>query len=255
MDQLILKYLILTIVIFLINFLFTMIYTQLFKTILKSLITGKLLLKTFISDGDFPSSHTAILISTNVLYWSYVSIILKKIYIVINSNISYNELNLINLLFSTILCITALIGIVLILYSFYEIHNATNSRLRVQEHAEIIYKMLKIEIALAISMENKEKFLENFKEICVDYPSLHENECNNIAHTLENTLSKLILKVGHYRYEVNGGIIVGILCGIISSSMLYSNTTVTIFSLVILIFYSIVCILFFNRKKYFKRRR
>jgi acid phosphatase family membrane protein YuiD len=153
----------------------TVVFVQLFKTILNSILIGKFDLKTLLSDGDFPSSHTSILVSFNIVFW-----LLIYVY-----HLSHPEVDM----FAAVLS-----GLVLALWSCYEIRDAMGVRLRVQEHAHAI------KLIAQTSKELSDK-LDDLK--------LGDDNLNSKAleESLDNLLKNIKLKAGHLPHEVLGGIV------------------------------------------------
>ncbi len=195
----------------------TVVFVQMFKTILNSILIGKFDIKTLLSDGDFPSSHTAILVSFNIVFWNMIY--------------SYSINNPNTDMFSSIL-----VGLVLALWSCYEIRDAMGVRLRVQEHAHAIKQ-------IALTSKDISDRIEKLKLI--------ENDTNSRAleEELDDILSNIKLKAGHLPHEVLGGIITGGLIGLLF--IFGANANLELLILVALIFaiYVTLTILIFIRKR------
>ncbi|MDF2865454.1 MAG: Acid phosphatase/vanadium-dependent haloperoxidase-related protein [Clostridia bacterium] len=195
----------------------TVVFVQMFKTILNSILIGKFDIKTLLSDGDFPSSHTAILVSFNIVFWNMIY--------------SYSINNPNTDMFSSIL-----VGLVLALWSCYEIRDAMGVRLRVQEHAHAIKQ-------IALTSKDISDKIEKLKLI--------ENDINSRAleEELDDILSNIKLKAGHLPHEVLGGIITGGLIGLLF--IFGANANLQLLILVALIFaiYVTLTILIFIRKR------
>ncbi|MDD2377012.1 MAG: divergent PAP2 family protein [Clostridia bacterium] len=199
--------------------IFTMVFVQVFKTVLNSIIVGKFDAKTLLSDGDFPSSHTAILVSFNIVFWHMI-----YSYAINNPNVD---------MFASVL-----VGLVLVLWSCYEIRDAMGVRLRVQEHAHAIKQ-------IATSSRDMSDRLGKLKLVDDDINS------QALQQELDDLLSNLKLKAGHLPHEVLGGIFVGGFIGSMFVNIIDKNFT--LLSLIGISFtaYVIITILVFirNRKK------
>lgn len=195
----------------------TMVFVQVFKTILNSILIGKIDLKTLFSDGDFPSSHTAILVSFNIVFWHII-----YVYSLSNPNAD---------MFSA-----TLVGLVLILWSCYEIRDAMGVRLRVQEHAHAIKQI----VLTSKDMSGKLEKL-NLKETNTNSRALEEE--------LDDLLSNLKLKAGHLPHEVLGGIITGGLIGCLCITVADNNFKLLTLTILGLSIYILLTILIFIRKR------
>jgi len=196
----------------------TMVFVQVFKTILNSILIGKFDSKTLFSDGDFPSSHTAILVSFNIVFW----------YIIYSYSINNPSINM----FSSIL-----IGLVLALWSCYEIRDAMGVRLRVQEHAYAIKQ-------IALSSRDMSDKLEKLHLVddAVNSKALEEE--------MDDLLSNLKLKAGHLPHEVLGGIVAGGFIGSIFTSAVDNNfTLLAVISIIFLAYISFTISIFIRKKK------
>ncbi len=105
------------------------IISQAFKTLLKVAITKnknpRNILKQFFSDGDFPSSHTAVSVTG-------VIVITPLLYEAIYTATSKSEI---------LVCVAT--EIVLLLWTAMTIRDALGIRMRVQENAKTLHKFLK----------------------------------------------------------------------------------------------------------------
>ena len=194
----------------------TMVFVQVFKTLLNGIANGKLDPKTLVADGDFPSSHTAILISFNIVFWYLM-------YSYTINNPTYD-------MYGPVLC-----GAFFVLLSCYIIRDAMGIRLRVQEHAQIIAE-------LATYTSNS-------------FAKLVHVEYDVNTQTLQQELNDLLknhkLKAGHLPHEVLGGIFVGGFIGIMFVSVISKNFTVLVVTATTFVSYIIITILVFigNKKK------
>lgn len=195
----------------------TMVFVQLFKTILNSILIGKFDARTLLSDGDFPSSHTAILISFNIVFWHMIYSYAK-----VNPNVD---------MFAAIL-----VGLVLALWSCYEIRDAMGVRLRVQEHAHAIKQIAQTSKDISDRLE-KLKLVEN------------DTNAKALEEELDDLLSNIKLKAGHLPHEVLGGIITGGLIGFLFISAADMNYTLLTWAAVAFLVYISLTILIFIRKR------
>jgi acid phosphatase family membrane protein YuiD len=195
----------------------TVVFVQIFKTVLNSILIGKIDFKTLFSDGDFPSSHTAVLVSFNIVFWNLVY--------------SYSIKNP-----STDMFASFLAGTILTLWSCYEIRDAMGIRLRVQEHAKIIQ-------ILGLSSKDLSGKLEKFKLI--------DNDTNSQAlqEELDDLLSNIKLKAGHLPHEVMGGIVTGGFIGYIIIFIANNNFKMLKISFTLFILYILSTLFIFNRKR------
>ena len=196
---------------------FTMVFVQVFKTLLNSIIVGKLDAKTLLSDGDFPSSHTAILVSFNIVFWHMI-----YSYAINNPQVD---------MFSSVL-----VGCVLVLWSCYEIRDAMGVRLRVQEHAHAIRQ-------IAMSSRDMSDRLDKLRVV--------DNDINakTLQQEFDDLLGNLRLKAGHLPHEVLGGIISGVFIGSMFVSTIDKNFTVLALIGVTFVAYVVITILVFVRNK------
>lgn len=193
----------------------SVIFVQLFKTLLNSIIKGKLDFKTITSDGDFPSAHTSNLIAFSIVFWNTVNAYYKF-------HTNYDSFPAI------------LIGLVLGLWSFYEIRDAMGVRLRVQEQAHAIKELEKNQKII------KEKLDEENEEPIIS---------KAIQDTFNEVLSKVKLKAGHLPHEVIGGIVTGTFIGSIYSTYIYGYSVLRSMISVGFLVYILIIIAFFAIKK------
>lgn len=206
-----------TINLFLISTISTLTFVQVFKTILNSILLGRLDIKTLFSDGDFPSSHTAVLINFNIIFWYVV-----RTYLIANPK--------------TDIFICILIGLVLLLWSCYEIRDAMGVRLRVQEQAYAIKQIATTSIEMSDKLENLNLIDESAN-------------CDAIQEELDELLGGLKLKAGHLPYEVFGGILTGTLIGLMFITFFENTTSLFITASSIFAFYVVFTMLVFDNKR------
>ena len=103
--------------------------SQAFKCLLKVAITKdrtpRNIVKQFFSDGDFPSSHTAVSVTASI-------VVTPLLYEVVYNTSSKNEI---------IIAIAA--EVILLLWTAMTIRDALGIRMRVQENAQTMHKFLK----------------------------------------------------------------------------------------------------------------
>lgn len=200
----------------------TVVFVQLFKTILNSILIGKFDVKTILSDGDFPSSHTSILVSFNIVFWHLIYVY----------HLAHPEVDM----FAAVLS-----GLVLVLWSCYEIRDAMGVRLRVQEHAHAI------KLIAQTSKELSDK-LDNLK--------LGDDNLNSKAleESLDDLLKNLKLKAGHLPHEVLGGIITGGLIGLMFISFADKNfSQLTMVASAFALYVLCTVLIFLRRRKKSKK--
>lgn len=195
----------------------TVVFVQLFKTILNSILVGKFDAKTLFADGDFPSSHTSILVSFNIVLW----------HIIYLYHLSHPTCDM----FGAVIA-----GLVLGLWSCYEIRDAMGVRLRVQEHAQAIK-------AIAQTSKDLSDILDNLK--------LEDEDINTktLEEALDGILRNIKLKAGHLPHEVLGGIVTGGLIGCLFISFMDSNFIMFLVAALVFALYVFLTVLIFVRKR------
>lgn len=118
--------------------------SQAFKCLLKVAITKdrtpRNIVKQFFSDGDFPSSHTAVSVTASI-------VVTPLLYEVIYNASSKNEI---------IIAIAA--EVILLLWTAMTIRDALGIRMRVQENAQTMHKFLKESKNYFIVSESLQEF-------------------------------------------------------------------------------------------------
>lgn len=118
--------------------------SQAFKCLLKVAITKdrtpRNIVKQFFSDGDFPSSHTAVSVTASI-------VITPLLYEVVYNASSKNEI---------IIAIAA--EVILLLWTAMTIRDALGIRMRVQENAQTMHKFLKESKNYFIVSESLQEF-------------------------------------------------------------------------------------------------
>lgn len=195
----------------------TVVFVQLFKTVLNSILVGKFDVKTLFADGDFPSSHTSILVSFNIVLWHIIYVY----------HLSHPECDM----FGAVIA-----ALVLGLWSCYEIRDAMGVRLRVQEHAQAIK-------LIAEKSKDLSDIVENLK--------LGDDDINTQAleKGLDDLLSNLKLKAGHLPHEVLGGIVTGGLIAGMFISFMDKNFAQLAFVATVFVAYVSLTVLIFVRNR------
>lgn len=195
----------------------TVVFVQLFKTVLNSILVGKFDVKTLFADGDFPSSHTSILVSFNIVLWHIIYVY----------HLSHPECDM----FGSVVA-----ALVLGLWSCYEIRDAMGVRLRVQEHAQAIK-------LIAEKSKDLSDIVENLK--------LGDDDINTQAleKELDDLLRNLKLKAGHLPHEVLGGIVTGGLIAGMFISVMDSNFVQLAFVATVFLAYVLSTVLIFVRNR------
>lgn len=203
-----------------ISILLSWIASQTFKTILKVAITKKhslrYIIKQFFSDGDFPSSHTAVSITGCI-------VVTPVLYEAVYSSTSKVEI------------ITAVaVEVVLLLWTAMTIRDALGIRMRVQENAQTLHNVLK----------NSQNYIDQ-KYIIAD----------SLQEFWSDLADEMNLKAGHLPHEVVGGIILALIVGIAANCIRTENYTVLIIDIICSILYFIISYLLLSGKIKIKRRK
>lgn len=183
--------------------------SQAFKTLLKVAITKdrspRNILKQFFSDGDFPSSHTAVSVTG-------VIVLTPILYEAVYNATSKTEI---------LVCIAA--EVILLLWTAMTIRDALGIRMRVQEHAQTMHKLLK---------ESKNYFI--------------------VSDSLQEFWSELgdqiNIKAGHMPHEVIGGLILATILGIAANSIRTNNFVVLIIDIIIALLYFLISYLILSKR-------
>ena len=121
--------------------------SQAFKCLLKVAITKdrtpRNIVKQFFSDGDFPSSHTAVSVTASI-------VVTPLLYEVVYNASSKNEI---------IIAIAA--EVILLLWTAMTIRDALGIRMRVQENAQTMHKFLKESKNYFVVSESLQEFWSN----------------------------------------------------------------------------------------------
>lgn len=197
--------------------LIAVIASQVFKALLNVILSGKFRLKMLYQDGDFPSSHTTTIITTNIVVWN-------MIYNHISNNPTEDP------------TLSILIGCVLLLWTFYEIRDAMGLRLTVQENAVLLKKLAESSKDVSVLVENLD-LSRNSYELS-----------NALQETFDEIAAKINLKAGHMPHEVLGGICLGCIVGF--AAITY-GTSPNLFTFVLLTaaVYFIATVFIFARRR------
>lgn len=158
-----------------ITIVFTWLITQTFKVLLKCWIGKKFSFKMFLADGDFPSTHTALVTCSVILilFLNACSFSIEDISIVSQYNIAKD--------FLIILTLAAIV-----------IRDAMGQRHR---------------------QDNTNKNLKTLKDY-IQGMGIERNVIEHIDATFQSIDNEAIKRVGHLKHEVYGGMIMGALCAL-----------------------------------------
>ncbi len=162
-----------------ITIVFTWLITQTFKVLLKCWIGKKFSFKMFLADGDFPSTHTALVTCSVILilFLNACSFSIEDISIVSQYNSAKD--------FLIILTLAAIV-----------IRDAMGQRHR---------------------QDNTNKNLKTLKDY-IQGMGIERNVIEHIDATFQSIDNEAIKRVGHLKHEVYGGMIMGALCAIFWSN-------------------------------------
>lgn len=158
-----------------ITIVFTWFITQTFKVMLKCWIGKKFSFKMFLADGDFPSTHTAIVTCSVILilFLNACSFSIEDIFIVSQYNSAKD--------FLIVLTLAAIV-----------IRDAMGQRHR---------------------QDNTNKNLKTLKDY-IQGMGIEHNVIEHIDATFESIDNEAIKRVGHLKHEVYGGMMIGALCAL-----------------------------------------
>ncbi len=158
-----------------ITIVFTWLITQTFKVLLKCWIGKKFSFKMFLADGDFPSTHTALVTCSVILilFLNACSFSIEDISIVSQYNSAKD--------FLIILTLAAIV-----------IRDAMGQRHR---------------------QDNTNKNLKTLKDY-IQGMGIERNVIEHIDATFQSIDNEAIKRVGHLKHEVYGGMIMGALCAL-----------------------------------------
>lgn len=158
-----------------ITIVFTWLITQTFKVLLKCWIGKKFSFKMFLADGDFPSTHTALVTCSVILilFLNACSFSIEDISIVSQYNSAKD--------FLIVLTLAAIV-----------IRDAMGQRHR---------------------QDNTNKNLKTLKDY-IQGMGIERNVIEHIDATFQSIDNEAIKRVGHLKHEVYGGMIMGALCAL-----------------------------------------
>ncbi|MCX8074225.1 MAG: divergent PAP2 family protein [Clostridia bacterium] len=172
--------------------LLSMIASQLLKTLLKIILTGKFDISMLFDDGDFPSSHTAVVTSATISVWNQVFIYMNFILSVDLKNL-VSIINITDSQIKFILSIPAVcIGFIMTVVAMIVIRDAMGVRYSVKHNA-------------ILQKEANKKIAEHINS-------------DVLQNTLKEIGEKFKIKEGHLKHEVVGGLILAILVSLLYTS-------------------------------------
>ena len=158
-----------------ISVIFTWFITQVFKVFLKCWIGKKFSFKMFLADGDFPSTHTAVVTCSVIL-------------ILFLNACTFNETNM----YIVSQFNSAKDFLIMLTLASIVIRDAMGQRHR---------------------QDNTSKNLKNLKDY-VQEMGVEKNVIEHIDATFESIDNEAIKRVGHLKHEVYGGMVLGALCAL-----------------------------------------
>lgn len=158
-----------------VTIIFTWIITQTFKVLLKCWIGKRFSFRMFTADGDFPSTHTAIVTCSVILilFLNACTFDIKDMSVVAQYNSAKD--------FLIILTLASIV-----------IRDAMGQRHR---------------------QDNTNKNLKNLKDYIQDM-GVERNVIDHIDATFQSIDNEAIKRVGHLKHEVYGGLLLGALCAL-----------------------------------------
>lgn len=158
-----------------ITIVFTWLITQTFKVLLKCWIGKKFSIKMFFADGDFPSTHTALVTCSVILilFLNAYTFDIKDMSIVAQYNSAKD--------FLIILTLASIV-----------IRDAMGQRHR---------------------QDNTNRNLKNLKDY-IQEMGVERNVIEHIDATFQSIDNEAIKRVGHLKHEVYGGMLLGALCAL-----------------------------------------
>lgn len=192
-----------------ITIIFTWLITQTFKVILKCWIGKKFSFKMFAADGDFPSTHTAVVTCSVILilFLNACTFKIDDMYIVSQYDSAKDFL------------------IVLTLASIV-VRDAMGQRHR---------------------QDNTNKNLKNLKDYIKEM-GIEKNVIEHIDATFQSIDNEAIKRVGHLKHEVYGGIAIGALCALYSIIFFFNRYDWLVIAIISTIIYFVGILLFLKLK-------
>ena len=192
-----------------ISVIFTWFITQVFKVFLKCWIGKKFSFKMFLADGDFPSTHTAVVTCSVIL-------------ILFLNACTFNETNM------------------YIVSQF----NSAKDFLIVLTLASIV---IRDAMGQRHRQDNTNKNLKNLKDY-VQEMGVEKNVIEHIDATFESIDNEAIKRVGHLKHEVYGGMVLGALCALYPIIFFFNRYDWLLVAIVSTLIYFIAIIVFLKLK-------
>lgn len=192
-----------------ISVIFTWFITQVFKVFLKCWIGKKFSFKMFLADGDFPSTHTAVVTCSVIL-------------ILFLNACTFNETNM------------------YIVSQF----NSAKDFLIVLTLASIV---IRDAMGQRHRQDNTNKNLKNLKDY-VQEMGVEKNVIEHIDATFESIDNEAIKRVGHLKHEVYGGMVLGALCALYPIIFFFNRYDWLLIAIVSTLIYFIAIIAFLKLK-------
>lgn len=192
-----------------ISVIFTWFITQVFKVFLKCWIGKKFSFKMFLADGDFPSTHTAVVTCSVIL-------------ILFLNACTFNETNM------------------YIVSQF----NSAKDFLIVLTLASIV---IRDAMGQRHRQDNTNKNLKKLKDY-VQEMGVEKNVIEHIDATFESIDNEAIKRVGHLKHEVYGGMVLGALCALYPIIFFFNRYDWLLIAIVSTLIYFIAIIAFLKLK-------
>ena len=192
-----------------ISVIFTWFITQVFKVFLKCWIGKKFSFKMFLADGDFPSTHTAVVTCSVIL-------------ILFLNACTFNETNM------------------YIVSQF----NSAKDFLIILTLASIV---IRDAMGQRHRQDNTNKNLKNLKDY-VQEMGVEKNVIEHIDATFESIDNEAIKRVGHLKHEVYGGMVLGALCALYPIIFFFNRYDWLLVAIVSTLIYFIAIIAFLKLK-------
>ena len=192
-----------------VSVIFTWFITQVFKVFLKCWIGKKFSFKMFLADGDFPSTHTAVVTCSVIL-------------ILFLNACTFNETNM------------------YIVSQF----NSAKDFLIVITLASIV---IRDAMGQRHRQDNTNKNLKNLKDY-VQEMGVEKNVIEHIDATFESIDNEAIKRVGHLKHEVYGGMVLGALCALYPIIFFFNRYDWLLVAIVSTLIYFIAIIAFLKLK-------
>ena len=192
-----------------ISVIFTWFITQVFKVFLKCWIGKKFSFKMFLADGDFPSTHTAVVTCSVIL-------------ILFLNACTFNETNM----YIVSQFNSAKDFLIMLTLASIVIRDAMGQRHR---------------------QDNTNKNLKNLKDY-VQEMGVEKNVIEHIDATFESIDNEAIKRVGHLKHEVYGGMVLGALCALYPIIFFFNRYDWLLIAIVSTLIYFIAIIAFLKLK-------